>query len=99
MGPAQVARFRRAAIGVDLLVTGRAGPGASLSRQGGLAMIPAQNLALNVPAFSPNGSAPHCEHLDGLQPVTPLSDHCRDCQDHTDRQARLVICLTCGWVA
>ena len=62
-------------------------------------MIPAQNLALNVPAFSPNGSAPHCGHLDGLQPVTPLSDHCRDCRDHIDRQARLVMCLTCGWVA
>jgi uncharacterized UBP type Zn finger protein len=62
-------------------------------------MIHAQGLALNVPAFSPNGSAPHCEHLDGLQPVTPLSDRCRDCQDHADRQAPLVMCLTCGWVA
>lgn len=57
-------------------------------------MIPTQNLALGVPAISPNGSAPHCEHLDGLQPVTPLSDHCRDCQDRTDRGVPLVVCLT-----
>jgi uncharacterized UBP type Zn finger protein len=59
-------------------------------------MIPAQNLAMGVPAISMNGSAPHCEHLDGLQPVTPLSDHCRDC---ADRRAPLTVCLTCGWVA
>ena len=62
-------------------------------------MIPTQNMALGAPAISPNGSAAHCEHLDGLQPVTPLSDHCRDCQDRTDRRAPLVVCLTCGWVA
>ena len=29
-------------------------------------MIPAQNMAVDVPAISLNGSAPHCEHLDGL---------------------------------
>jgi len=62
-------------------------------------MIPAQNTALGVPAISPNGSAPRCEHLDGLQPVTPRSDHCQDCQDRTDRLAFLVVCLSCGWVA
>ena len=62
-------------------------------------MIPAQNAALGAPAISPNGSAPRCEHLDGLQPVTPRSDHCRDCQDRADRQASLVVCLSCGWVA
>jgi uncharacterized UBP type Zn finger protein len=61
-------------------------------------MIPAQNTTLDTPAISLNGSAPHCEHLDGLQPVTSLSDHCRDCQD-ADRRAALVVCLTCGWVA
>ena len=49
-------------------------------------MIPAQNTALGAPAISPNGSAPRCEHLDGLQPVTPRSDQCRDCQDRTDRR-------------
>ena len=59
-------------------------------------MIPAQNLAVGVPAISMNGSAPRCEHLHGLQPVTPRSDHCRDCQD---RRASLVVCLSCGWVA
>jgi len=62
-------------------------------------MIPAPNMAVGAPVISPNGSAPHCEHLDGLQPVTPLSDYCRDCQDRADRQAPLVTCLTCGWVA
>ena len=39
------------------------------------------------------------QHLNGLQPVTPKSDHCRDCQDRTDRRAPLVVCLTCGSVA
>ena len=59
-------------------------------------MIPAQNMAVDVSAISLNGSAPHCEHLDGLTPVTPQSDHCRDCQD---RRASLAVCLSCGWVA
>jgi uncharacterized UBP type Zn finger protein len=59
-------------------------------------MIPAQNMALDALAISHNGSAPHCQHLDGLAPVTPLSDACRDC---ADGQAPLVVCLTCGWVA
>jgi uncharacterized UBP type Zn finger protein len=59
-------------------------------------MIPAQNPALDAPAISVNGSAPRCEHLDGLQPVAPLSDECLDC---SDRMAPLVVCLTCGWVA
>jgi uncharacterized UBP type Zn finger protein len=62
-------------------------------------MIPAHNSALGAPAISPNGSAPRCEHLDGLQPVTPLSAHCRNCQDRTDGRVSLVVCLSCGWVA
>ena len=62
-------------------------------------MIPAQNMALGVPAISLNGSTPRCEHLDGLQPVTPLSYDCRDCRDRRDRRASLAVCLTCGWVA
>ena len=62
-------------------------------------MISAQNLAAGVPAISMNGSAPRCQHLDGLQPVTPRSDHCRDCREGTDRPASLMICLSCGWVA
>jgi uncharacterized UBP type Zn finger protein len=62
-------------------------------------MIPAQNMALGPPVVSLNGSTPRCEHLDGLQPVTPQSDDCRDCRDRTDRLASLAVCLTCGWVA
>ena len=62
-------------------------------------MIPAQNTALDAPVISLNGSAPRCEHLDGLQSVTPLSDDCGDCPDGTDHQEPLVFCLTCGWVA
>jgi uncharacterized UBP type Zn finger protein len=62
-------------------------------------MIPAQNMALGAHAISLNGSAPRCEHLDGLAPVTPRSDDCRDCQARGDRRAPLVVCLTCGWVA
>ena len=59
-------------------------------------MIPGQSMALGAPPISPNGTAPRCEHLDDLAPVRPLSDDCRDCQG---RQAALVVCLTCGWVA
>jgi uncharacterized UBP type Zn finger protein len=62
-------------------------------------MIPARNLAVSVPAISMNGSAPRCEHLDGLAPVTPLSDHCRDCRDRADRWVSLAVCMSCGWVA
>jgi uncharacterized UBP type Zn finger protein len=62
-------------------------------------MISAQNMALGVPAVSLNGSAPRCEHLDGLSPVTPLSDDCRDCRARGNRPASLAVCLTCGWVA
>jgi uncharacterized UBP type Zn finger protein len=62
-------------------------------------MIPAHNLAVSVPATSMNGSAPHCEHLDGLTPVTPLWDHCRDCRDSADHWVSLAVCLSCGWVA
>jgi uncharacterized UBP type Zn finger protein len=53
-------------------------------------------MAPGAPAISLNGSTPRCEHLDGLQPVTPRSDDCPDC---TDRPATLAVCLTCGWVA
>jgi uncharacterized UBP type Zn finger protein len=68
-------------------------------------MIPGQSMALGAPATSPNGSAPRCQHTDGLEPVTPGSADCRDCQHRPGRAARparpaaLVICLTCGWVA
>ncbi|HXL90864.1 MAG TPA: UBP-type zinc finger domain-containing protein [Streptosporangiaceae bacterium] len=59
-------------------------------------MIPDQSMTLGVPTISLNGTAPRCQHLDGLAPVRPMSDGCRDCEN---RPADLVICLTCGWVA
>ncbi len=62
-------------------------------------MIPGQSMALGVPAISLNGSAPRCEHVDGLAPVRPRSADCRDCRDRPGRPATLVFCLTCGWVA
>ncbi|MGW7007642.1 UBP-type zinc finger domain-containing protein [Streptomyces sp. NPDC054933] len=48
---------------------------------------------------SSNGSAPRCEHLDGLTPVTPQSSVCRDCRAREESWTTLLICLTCGWVA
>jgi uncharacterized UBP type Zn finger protein len=62
-------------------------------------MIPGQGMTLGAPAASPNGTAPRCEHFDGLAPVGPKSDECRDCRSRHDSQASLVVCLTCGWVA
>jgi uncharacterized UBP type Zn finger protein len=62
-------------------------------------MILRQGMALGAPAVSLNGTAPRCEHLDGLVPVGPLSDTCQDCRNGPDCQATLVVCLTCGWVA
>jgi hypothetical protein len=55
-----------------------------------------QSMALGGQAAGQNGTAPRCGHLDGLVPVTRRSDACPDCRD---RQGRLVVCLTCGWVA
>jgi len=62
-------------------------------------MIPGQSMILGATPASPNGTAPRCEHLDGLVPVGPQSADCPDCQHRQDRQASLVVCLTCGWVA
>jgi uncharacterized UBP type Zn finger protein len=62
-------------------------------------MIPGQSMARGVPAVSTNGTAPRCEHLDGLTLARPRSGHCPDCRDGADGQAALVVCLTCGWVA
>jgi hypothetical protein len=59
-------------------------------------MIPSRGVTLGGPAAGPNGTAPRCEHLDGLAPVGPRSDACPDCPAH---QGRLLVCLTCGWVA
>jgi uncharacterized UBP type Zn finger protein len=65
-------------------------------------MIPGQSMALGTPVISLNGTAPRCEHTDGLEPVMPRADGCQDCrdrQDRPDRREALVVCLTCGWVA
>jgi uncharacterized UBP type Zn finger protein len=62
-------------------------------------MISGQSMAPDLPAVSSNGTAPRCEHLDGLEPVRPQSADCRDCQNLPGRPAGLVVCLTCGWVA
>jgi uncharacterized UBP type Zn finger protein len=61
-------------------------------------MLPGQSAALGVPSISPNGSAPHCHHLDGLTAVAPTSDHCLACQAQADHPDAFRVCLTCGWV-
>jgi uncharacterized UBP type Zn finger protein len=62
-------------------------------------MIPGPSMARRAPAISLNGSAPRCEHQDGLVPVIPQSDHCPDCRARGEGWVSLVICLRCGWVA
>jgi uncharacterized UBP type Zn finger protein len=62
-------------------------------------MIPGHSTALGAPIVSPNGTAPRCEHLDGLAPVSHQADGCQGCGNRQDRQAALVVCLSCGWVA
>jgi uncharacterized UBP type Zn finger protein len=62
-------------------------------------MIPGQSMTIGVPAVSPNGTAPRCEHLDDLAPVKPQSVDCPDCRNRHGRPEGLVACLTCGWVA
>ncbi|MFC7219440.1 UBP-type zinc finger domain-containing protein [Streptomyces polyrhachis] len=52
-----------------------------------------------MPAVSPNGSAPLCEHLDGLRPAPPRSDGCDECRRQGADWVALLVCLTCGWVA
>jgi uncharacterized UBP type Zn finger protein len=72
-------------------------PGIAIAR--GAAMIPGQSMVLGGSAMNRNGSAPRCEHLDGLAPVTPQSDECPACRARAVRWAALLVCLTCGWVA
>src|SRR5580698_1214000 len=62
-------------------------------------MIPGQGTALGAAAVSTNGTAPRCDHLDGVAPASPLSADCRECRTGQDRQGGLAVCLTCGWVA
>lgn len=47
----------------------------------------------------PNGSAPRCEHADGLPPARPRSVTCTECRNAGTAWYALVVCLTCGWVA
>jgi uncharacterized UBP type Zn finger protein len=65
-------------------------------------MIPGPGMALGAVGVSPNGTAPRCEHVDGLAPVEPRSDDCDGCRRgrlRNDSPAALAVCLTCGWVA
>jgi uncharacterized UBP type Zn finger protein len=62
-------------------------------------MIPGQSVTLGAVRTSPNGSAPRCEHLDGLTAPAPQSDYCRDCRSRDGNWKALLVCLTCGWVA
>jgi uncharacterized UBP type Zn finger protein len=48
---------------------------------------------------SGNGSAPRCEHVDLLMPVTAQSASCEECQARGAAWHGLLVCLTCGWVA
>ncbi|TDD84372.1 hypothetical protein E1293_12945 [Actinomadura darangshiensis] len=48
---------------------------------------------------SPNGSAPRCEHVDGLPSITPRSRGCTPCEVGGDGWTALRVCMTCGWVA
>jgi uncharacterized UBP type Zn finger protein len=54
---------------------------------------------LGAPRSSPNGTAPRCGHLDAVRPVAPRSAACGECQARGGAWVRLVVCLTCGWVA
>ncbi|MEU5876995.1 UBP-type zinc finger domain-containing protein [Spirillospora sp. NPDC047279] len=60
---------------------------------------PGGDLALTPFAMSANGSAPRCEHLDGLSPVEPRSEGCWECLAQAHDWKALRLCLTCGWVA
>src|SRR5579863_4393296 len=101
MGRAHVAYFRPEAFGVDSRMAERTAPGSSVTYREG-AMISGQSLAMGAAAAGPNGTAPRCEHLDGLAQVGPQAEDCQDCRSRKDRgdpRASLVVCLTCGWVA
>lgn len=58
-----------------------------------------QGPATGTPIISPNGTAPPCEHVDCLRPVTRQSDGCETCLAQGAGWLRLRMCLTCGWVA
>ena len=62
-------------------------------------MPDATHMALEARGPSHNGSAPPCEHLDGVAPAVPYSDTCPQCRAEGAEWAGLVVCLTCGWVS
>ncbi|MFC5835550.1 UBP-type zinc finger domain-containing protein [Nonomuraea insulae] len=46
-----------------------------------------------------NGQAPRCEHVDVLQAVEHGLPECKECLAGDQTWTRLLVCLTCGWVA
>ncbi|WP_192780991.1 UBP-type zinc finger domain-containing protein [Nonomuraea africana] len=55
---------------------------------------------MNVTARSgPNGQAPRCDHLDLLPSVERGAPECQQCLASGLAWTRLLVCLTCGWVA
>lgn len=46
-----------------------------------------------------NGQAPRCDHLDMLPAVEHGLPECKECLARGWTWTRLVVCLTCGWVA
>jgi uncharacterized UBP type Zn finger protein len=47
----------------------------------------------------PNGQAPRCDHLNTVRRVAARSSTCARCRASGERWVRLLVCLTCGWVA
>jgi uncharacterized UBP type Zn finger protein len=46
-----------------------------------------------------NGQAPRCEHVDVLRAVEHGPPECKECLTAGRTWTRLLVCLTCGWVA
>ena len=46
-----------------------------------------------------NGQAPRCDHINQLSAVEYGPPQCNDCLALGRTWARLLVCLTCGWVA
>ncbi|MEV4579993.1 UBP-type zinc finger domain-containing protein [Nonomuraea jabiensis] len=46
-----------------------------------------------------NGQAPRCDHINQLSAVEYGPPECKDCLALGRTWARLLVCLTCGWVA
>ncbi|MFC7589565.1 UBP-type zinc finger domain-containing protein [Nonomuraea antimicrobica] len=46
-----------------------------------------------------NGRAPRCDHVDQLSEVAHGPPQCKECVALGRPWTRLLVCLTCGWVA